>query len=128
VMKANRSSNGYSWGYVRPELYDPDVPSTFGSLNFNNRISFNPPELVPSVPDDDLGWEFDVGISWKLLENWRVYVRGAYWQPGKWFNYACVDKSVLNWDQPTSGNNFGTNPNRTIAPILGVEFYVNAEL
>jgi hypothetical protein len=126
LMKANRSSNGYSWGYVRPDPTDPATdPTKFGSLNFSNRGSFNSP--VPSVPDDDLGWEFNVGIAWKLLENWRIYARGAYWQPGKWFNYACVDKSVPNWDQPTS-NNFGTNPNRTIAPIMGFELYLDARL
>jgi hypothetical protein len=127
VMKANRSSNGYSWGYVRPDR--PPDPITglppFGSLNFSNRGSFNSP--VPSVPDNDLGWEFNVGITWKLLENWRVYARGAYWRPGKWFNYACIDKSVPNWDQTTS-NNFGTNPNRTIAPIMGFELYLDARL
>jgi hypothetical protein len=122
VMKANRSSTGYSWGYVAP---DTD-PLNFGSLNFNNRGSFISP--VPSIPDNDLGWEFNVGIAWKLLENWRISGRGAYWQPGKWFNYACVDKSTPYWDAPNSGNNFGTNPNRTIAPILGVEIYIDARL
>jgi hypothetical protein len=122
VMKGDRSSRGYSWGYVAP---DTD-PLNFGSLNFNNRGSFISP--VPSIPDNDLGWEFNVGIAWKLLENWRISGRGAYWQPVKWFNYACVDKSTPNWDAPNSGNNFGTNPNRTIAPILGVEIYIDARL
>ena len=27
----------------------------------------------------------------------------AYWQPGKWFNYACIDKTVPNWDIPSRG-------------------------
>ena len=122
VMKASRSSNGYSWGYVRPD------DTNFGYLNFGNRGSFNSP--TPSVPDDDLGWEFNAGFVWKLLENWRIYARGAYWQPGKWFNFACIDKSVPGWDsdQPTSTNNFGTNPNRTIAPIMGFELYLDARL
>jgi hypothetical protein len=121
VMKANRSSNGYSWGYVRPD------DTNFGYLNFGNRGSFNLP--VPSVPDDDLGWEFNAGFVWKLLENWRIYARGAYWQPGKWFNYACIDKSVPGWDsEPPTSNNFGTNPNRTIAPIMGFELYLDARL
>ena len=126
VMKANRSSKGYSWGYVRPDPTDPAAdPTKFGYLNFSNRGSFNSP--VPSVPDNDLGWEFNLGIAWKLLENWRSYARRAYWQPGKWLNYACVDKSVPNWDQPTS-NTFGTNPNRAIAPIMGFELYLDARL
>ena len=127
VMKANRSSTGYSWGYVRPDRPDPDTGlPPFGSLNFGNRGSFNSP--VPSVPDDDLGWEFNAGFVWKLLENWRIYARGAYWQPGKWFNYACIDKSVPGWDSDPPTNNFGTNPNRTIAPIMGFELYLDARL
>ena len=120
VMKANRSSNGYGWGYVKPD------PNKFGYVAFSQAGSFNDP--APAIPDNDLGWEFNAGIVWKLLENWRIYARGAYWQPGKWFNYACVDKSVPNWDNPSSANNFGTNPNRTIAPILGIELYLDARL
>ncbi len=124
VMMARRSSDGYGWGYVRPE---PKPNRTnFGSLNFNNRGDFNSP--VPTIPDNDLGWEFNGGIVWKLLENWRLYMRGAYWQPGKWFNYACVDKSIPNWDSPSSANNFGINPNRTIDPILGFELFLDARL
>lgn len=122
VMKAERSSHGYSWGYIRP-----DTDSLrFGYLNFGNRGNLSSP--VPSVPDTDLGWEFNVGFIWKLLENWHFTGRFSYWQPGKWFNYACVDKSVPNWDKPSSANNFGINPNRTIAPILGIELFLDARL
>ncbi|MEI8182789.1 MAG: hypothetical protein WCG29_08800, partial [Desulfomonile sp.] len=64
---------------------------------------------------------------WKLLENWQLYLRGAYWQPGKWFNFACIDKSVSDWDDPTPQNNWGTNPDRTIAPIMGIELYLNSK-
>lgn len=39
---------------------------------------------------------------------------------GAWFNYACVDKSVPNWITPTSSNNYGTTPNRSIDAIMGV--------
>ncbi|MGA8830271.1 MAG: hypothetical protein ACLQT6_10810 [Desulfomonilaceae bacterium] len=76
----------------------------------------------------DLGWEVDVGMVWKLLENWRLYIRGVYWQPGKWFNYSCVDKSVPQWDSPSSANNYGINPNRTIDSILGFELFLDARL
>jgi hypothetical protein len=46
----------------------------------------------------------------------------GYWQPGKWFNYACVDRSVPGWEAGTAANFFGTRPNRTIDPIIGGEF------
>lgn len=120
AMKAYRSSNGYGWGYVRPD------PDSFGTIGFGQDAYLK--SDAPTIPDNDLGWEFNVGIVWKLLENWRVAARGAYWQPGVWFNYACVDKSVPNWDTPSSTNNFGINPNRTIAPILGFELYLDARL
>lgn len=119
LMRARRSCHGYSWGYIRPN------PSAFGRINFRQRGSFTDP--APSIPDNDLGWEFDLGFRWNLLENWQLRCRGAYWQPGKWFNYACVDKSVPNWDKPSSVNNFGVQPNRTIDPIIGFELYLNAK-
>ena len=127
VMKAYRSSYGYGLGYVKPDYAKTaSVYDRFGYVAFNQPGSYADP--APAIPDRDLGWEFNAGIVWKLLENWRLYARGAYWQPGKWFNYACVDKSVPGWDTPNSTNNFGTNPNRTIAPIFGFELYLDARL
>jgi len=120
LMMARRASFGYGYGYVRPN------PDKSGSVNFGNRGAFASP--APSVPDNDLGWELNLGIGWKLLENWQLSVRGAYWQPGKWFNFACIDKSVSNWDNPSPLNNWGTNPDRAIAPIMGVELYLNTKL
>jgi hypothetical protein len=46
----------------------------------------------------------------------------GYWQPGKWFNYACVDRSVPGWETGNAGNFYGTRPDRTIDPIVGGEF------
>jgi hypothetical protein len=129
ITKAYRSSDGYGLGFVKPDTtYDKllSIYTRFGYLAFNQPGSYADP--APAIPDRDLGWEFNAGIVWKLLENWRLYARGAYWQPGKWFNYACVDKSVPGWDVPASTNNFGTNPNRTIAPIFGFELYLDARL
>ncbi len=120
VMVARRSSDGYGWGYVLPD------PTNFGYLAFKNSGSFGNP--TPNIVERDLGWELDIGMVWKLLENWRLYMRGAYWQPGKWFNYACVDKSVPQWDSPSSANNYGINPNRTIDPILGFELFLDGRL
>jgi hypothetical protein len=115
-----RASHGYGYGYVRPNPTNP------GDLSFGNRGTFADPS--PSIPNSDLGWEFDVGVGWKLLQNWELSLRAAYWQPGKWFNFACIDKSVSNWNNPSSLNDWGTNPNRDIAPIMGIELYLNAKL
>jgi len=120
IMLAKRASYGYGYGYIRP---NPDKP---GNVNFAHRGTFSDP--TPSVPNSDLGWELNLGIAWRLLENWELYLRAAYWQPGKWFNYACIDKSVSNWDNPSSLNNWGINPNRVIEPVKGIEMYLNAKL
>jgi hypothetical protein len=120
ITLAQRASFGYGHGYIRPN------PVRIGNVNFDNRGTFSDPS--PSIPDNDLGWELNLGMAWKLLENWELSLRAAYWQPGKWFNFACIDKSVPNWDNPSSLNNWGTNPDRVIAPIMGLELYLNAKL
>lgn len=122
VMFARRNSQGYGWGYVRP---DPD-PDAFGAVNFGVRGTFADPS--PAIPCDDLGWEVNVGLTWRLLENWELQLRGAYWRPGKWFNFACADKTIPNWDIPGPTNNFGTNPAGSIDPVLGIELFLDAKL
>jgi hypothetical protein len=42
----------------------------------------------PYVDDAYLGWEAQLGVDWKLLENMSVMTRYAYWQPGPWFDQA----------------------------------------
>jgi hypothetical protein len=117
---ARRSSYGYGIGYINPEA------ESLGHLEFKNKGTFSNP--APSIPDNDLGWEFGVGTVWRLLENWELSCRAAYWQPGKWFTFACIDKSVPNWDNPSSANNWGVNPNRSIDPIKGLEIFLNVKM
>jgi hypothetical protein len=59
-------------------------------------------------------------LTWKLLAGWSLDLQASYWNPGKWFNYACIDKSVPNWDNPAVANNFGANPDRTIDAVTGI--------
>jgi hypothetical protein len=102
---------------------------------------------APNIPDNSLGWEVTLGADWKLLEGLTLRMRGAYWEPGAWFKWACVDKSLasgvltsntgataataLTYINPVStaagaytalnsGGAFGTwaiNPNKSIDPI-----------
>jgi len=124
MMVAQRASYGYGYGYIRPDLGTRrGGPS--GDLEFGNVGNFERPS--PSIPSRDLGWESGLGIMWQLLESWQLSLRTAYWQPGKWFQYACIDKSVRNWDRPRAVNNWGVNPERTIAPIVGIELYLNTK-
>jgi hypothetical protein len=117
-LYANRLSHAWQWGFIYP---DGEI------LNFKNFRYNNDPELefsdpVPTIPDTSLGWEVTAGGQWKLLEGWMVSATAAYWMPGRWFNYACVDRSVPNWYlDPSPANNWGINPNRKIDPIFGLE-------
>jgi len=47
------------------------------------------------VSDGYLGWEADVGVDWKILENVTVFMKYAYWQPGNWFKEAYQSKGLL---------------------------------
>ncbi len=113
ILKAVRTSDGYGWGYIRPD------PDNFGRVNYDIRGTFLLPS--PTIPDKDLGVELTAGLTWKLVETWIIGARLAWWKPGKWFNYACVDRSVPGWNFPSPANNWGVNPNRTIDPVVAIE-------
>jgi len=109
------SPNGYGWGFIRPA-------ATGSGVVFQNIGTLNAPSVdAPSIPDNNLGWEINAGVHWQLLEGWIMRITGGYWQPGRWFNYACIDKTIPNWDIQSAANRFGINPDRTIAPVMGME-------
>lgn len=118
VMHARRVSHGYGWGYIRPSV------ANFGTVTYGQAGTFANPS--PAIPDNDLGWEFTVGTTWKLLEGWGLTTRFAWWQPGEWFKYACVDREVPGWETPSAANNWGVNPNRDIDPVIGFEVTLGA--
>jgi len=121
-FRADRAStSGYGWGFMRPAATGSRVE--FVNLSTINAVT---PD-APTVPDNNLGWEIDAGLDWELLDKMAVKFIVAYWQPGKWFNYACIDKMVPNWDIPSAGNRFGINPDRIIDPILGMKVKVVVE-
>jgi hypothetical protein len=116
---AERVTHGYGWGYIRPALAGV-VPTGEVAYIRNNTTAAAGPG-APSIPDNALGYEFDWGFDWKLLEGYRLHGIFGIWQPGKWFNYACIDKSISNWNVPVAGNNWGINPDRNIDPVFAAE-------
>jgi hypothetical protein len=106
------SKSGYPWGYIGMSWYN-------GSIQYHDSPWWNASNNgrnAPNIPDTSLGWEVDLGFDWKLLEGFKASAAFGYWQPGKWFSYACVDKNV-GW-----GNSWThTNPGRKIDPIVGFE-------
>jgi len=125
ILHATRVSHGYGWGWIRPAL------NNFGQVAYDAELAtfLVPPrtpftENIPAIPSRDLGWEVGTGLTWQLLQQFIVEFTLSYWKPGRWFNYACVDKSVTGWDNPTAANNWGINPARTIDPVLGIELVI----
>lgn len=126
---ADRVGNGYGWGYLAP---DPNAFGATGNTGTGRvtgayRGGTTVGTAARNIPDNNLGWEVDGGFDWKLLEGLLVNATFAYWQPGKWFNYACIDKLNPGWNTPNTGNNWGTIPDRKIDPIFGMEIKVSAE-
>ncbi|MGO9121087.1 MAG: hypothetical protein ACLQPD_26180 [Desulfomonilaceae bacterium] len=125
-MYADRTSHGYGWGCLSPLVHttagfgNPD--NVDGNVHFNlngNTGNVLPLATPPNIPDTALGWEVDAGLDWALLEGFKTGVLVGYWQPGKWFSYACVDRSVPFWrTAPGPANNWGTRPDKTIDSIV----------
>jgi hypothetical protein len=86
-----------------------------GELNFN----FNRCAASPNIPDTSLGYEVDVGMNWKFLEGWTVRVILGFRQPGRWFDYACIDRSIPAWETGAAGNFFGQRPEKKIDRVTG---------
>jgi hypothetical protein len=130
---AERSSHGHGWGFIRPAQKATVTTAVNAAGNAADSVQWTPyvnykdNPNAPSIPDTGLGWEVTVGANWKLLEKFQLDILGAYWQPGKWFNYACVDRGVPGWDTPTARNNWGANPGRTIDPIAAAQVTVKTE-
>ena len=87
---------------------------------------------APNIPDTGLGWEVDAGFSWALLENLTVDSTFAFWMPGNWFKWACIDKRVANWYTAavigsTFPDDWGIKPDKNIDPIFGMEFMVRGK-
>ncbi len=123
------SQSGWGWGFIKPVL-----PAASNGFPAGTIALFHDTARVgaPSIPDTNLGYEFGAGVDWKLLEGLLLNVSTAYWQPGQWFSWACVDKSVVNWATTTGvGTNnpvlWGINPNKQIDPIFGIELKVTAD-
>lgn len=121
-LKAMRNAHGYGLGYVRPSVQGID--DNFGTVNYGVRGTFV--SSAPSIPNNDLGWEVTAGLTWELAAGNVIDARFSYWQPGKWFNYACIDRSVPIWDVPAPANNWGVNSERTIDPVFGIEIRLSA--
>ncbi|MGO9115995.1 MAG: hypothetical protein ACLQPD_00090 [Desulfomonilaceae bacterium] len=101
---------------------------TAGSGNFPNPVdgniqfNFNRYTTSPNIPDRGLGYEIDMGFDWRILDRCQIGMVLGCRQPGKWFNYACIDRSVPAWHTGNVGDLFGTRPDRPLNAVVGGEF------
>ncbi len=118
-MHADRTSNGYGYGIIGPNAGAGGFGNTpDGNININ----YNRYPASPNIPVRSLGWEVMGRVDWKLIEQWLFTANVSYWQPGDWFGYACIDRSVPGWETGTAANLYGTRPNKIIDPVIGGEF------
>jgi len=138
-----QSKSGWGWGCIKPDLANINQTGQFRV--WRQGIDTAPGAAAipvgegsfrggaPNIPDSQLGWEVDAGFSWRLLEGLTLDFTAAYWNPGRWFKWACVDKRIPNWYNvgatPLGAGPlaWGVNPDRTIDPIWGMEFAVRGE-
>ena len=81
-----------------------------------------------NVPNNNLGYEIDLGLQWKLLENLGLNTKLAVWQPGDWFKHAYIDYSSLNTiTDPVSNTSVQINPDRKIDPIFGFQMVLSID-
>lgn len=130
VYAERQSKSGFGWGCISPDtaLSDGSILVRGGGTPWTvpDRIG------APNIPDTYLGWEADLGLTWKLLEGLVVNSTVGYWQPGSWYKFACIDKSVAGWGVagPAGSTNpadWGINPNRSIDPVWQWQVVVNGE-
>ena len=134
---ANRVSKGFPWGVLTANGATASVVllGQAGNAATQNVFALDGgATTAPNIPDDQLGWEVTSGVDWKLLEGLTFKFRAAYWQPGKWFSYACLDRNLvttttaatgllvpLQADGAVIGSGWGVNPDRWIDPIWGFQ-------
>ena len=107
LFRADRTSHGYSWACIGPNAGLGAFP---GTPDGNIDLNLNRYPGSPNIPDGSLGTEIGLAMDWKLLEGLVLGINAAYWKPGAWFTYACVDRSVPGWATGTAANLFGTKP------------------
>jgi len=151
-----RNSGGWPWGTLTIDagaigtLNGANAVQAFGISNQAGAAPQNAGGGIgaaiaraPNIPDNNLGWEITTGVDWKLLEGLTMNLRGAFWQPGEWFKYACLDRGVVTAPgvlasfhadlQPALadgigiGSSWGVNPAKTIDPIWAFNGQLNVD-
>lgn len=143
VDHAVASNLNVSWTYSYAWRDQPNAYTFGGNYGIQGRRYTNDDLLAfqngtsdrRPVPDHyrKIGWEVDLGINWKLLENLSWNTTIAYWKPGNWWGAAFPDTAAiytLNGGAAIPASPAGTaaneaiatiNFNRAVDPLIAVE-------
>ncbi len=142
-----RNSGGWPWGVltIQGNNTAANAVNWFGLQAGLGPVATGAPQnlgglgvAAPNIPDNNLGWELTTGVDWKLLEGLTTNLRLAYWQPGEWFKFACVDRTLVTTDVggvliPTAANGaaigsaWGVNPAKSIDPVWAFHWELNVD-
>ncbi len=149
-----RNSGAWPWGVLTIDQGTAGLGGGFSGANAVQVFGINvqggnAPQngglagFAPNIPDNNLGYELTTGVDWKLLEGLTMNMRAAFWQPGEWFKFACLDKTLVtttaaggnlhNMLTPTGalampGSPFGgVNPSKAIDPIWAFTGSLNVD-
>ncbi|MGC8604862.1 MAG: hypothetical protein ACP5VS_14425 [Desulfomonilaceae bacterium] len=118
---AERTSDGYERGCLRPIPGNSQVGSN-GNIDFSRVMPgpFMSQNInTPNITERSLGYEVDLGVNWKLLEGLQLSTLLCYWAPGKWFTYACVDRSNPLWNDNNDVTGITGAEDRHIDAVIG---------
>ncbi|MFC1834390.1 hypothetical protein ACFL2Q_06615, partial [Thermodesulfobacteriota bacterium] len=95
-----------------------DVANWFAA----NNITYIAGQTSPYVRDGFLGYEWGVGVDWKLLEGLTLKTRYAYWQPGEYVQWAYQRVGYVNGSIRDNAYVEGIDPIHAFQGRLLIEF------
>lgn len=76
----------------------------------------------PYVDDGFIGYEWNVGVDWKLLEGLTLKQRYSFWQPGEWFDQAYRAVTMFGGAIDQEGRMVGRDPIHSFQGSLVIDF------
>jgi hypothetical protein len=92
--------------------------AAFVVLNWGAPVGF----INPFVSDGFLGWEVNLGMSWKLLEGLNLNFRYSYWKPGEYFDEAYQGIGMAGGALVANARVAGKDPIQAITGSMVIDF------
>ena len=136
-LYASRVSQGYGWGWIRPDPEDLVFPALqYGNNGTANNLGFPSGNLVdlsfaigaPNILERDLGYEIGGGFDWKLIEGYTLAGQGGLLEARRLVQVrVCGQETTQLGHTGDRDNMWGINPNREIDPIFGTRVTIEVD-